>query len=158
MVNGKSVSAVLVSPSCSKLKEKKGGKGWDLSAYPLDKAAILSQLYQTLVRNLPAARYVQALELVTRLGYGDDGGFGNVVVARYIQGQHVLAAPNEGYQAHIGQTATVGQSQAFDAGAHGQGGDTTVVDLVGEGAEIQALDKVGVGEVGPLEAKGGADG
>lgn len=139
--------------------EDAGGEGrWTVRAYPLDEPATLGQLGQTLVRDLPATGHVQALELAAVLGNGDDRGFGDIAVARYVQSRQVLAAPEEGRQAHIGQAVAVGQGQALDAGAHGQGYDAAVIHAVGEGGEIQALDEGGVGEEGPLESEGGADG
>jgi hypothetical protein len=91
------------------------------------------------------------------LGDGVDGALGDVLVVGNVQGQQRRAVLDEGNEARVGQAAAVGQRQALDPGADGEGHDASIVDLVGEGGEVEALDEVAVLEVGVLEAERLAD-
>jgi hypothetical protein len=58
----------------------------------------------------------------------------------------------------IRQAAAPSEGEPLDPLALGQGHDASIVDLRGEGSEVQAPDKVAVGKVGLFEGECLADG
>jgi hypothetical protein len=65
---------------------------------------------------------------------------------------------DEGNKAGIGEALAVGQGEALDARADGERHDAAIVDLVGEGRQVETLDEVAVREVWSFEAQSLADG
>ena len=114
-----------------------------------------------------AAGYVQALKPGAVGGDGVDRGLGDVVTRggvpcrrgqRDVEGIQVAVVGDERDEPGIRQVAAPGQGQALDPGAFGEGHDASIVDLSGEGGEVETADEVAVGKVGLLQTEGLADG
>ena len=110
--------------------------------YSFDESAALGQPNHALVGDLCTTRNVEALKALAVFGDGDNSGLGDLVVTRYIESKEVAAVLHQGDKTRVGQAFAVGQGEALDAGAHGKGHNTAVIDLVGDGGQVQALDEV----------------
>lgn len=75
-----------------------------------------------------------------------------------VEREKVAVVLDEGNKPRIRQPLAPRKCQALHARADRQGHDAPIVDLFGEGGQVEALDKVTVVEVGRLEAEGLADG
>lgn len=84
---------------------------------------------------------------------GQNGSFRDHLVIGNIKCQERVTILHQGSQSGVGKLSTVGQSQALDSGANGQGQDAPIVHLIGEGGEVQALDEVAVSEKGLVECE-----
>lgn len=103
----------------------------EVITHSFDVLAALGQPDHALVRDLDAARNVQALQPPTVLGDSKDGSLGDLVVAGHVESQEMAAILDESNQAGVGQPLAVGQGQALYAVTHGQGRDAAIADLVG---------------------------
>ena len=122
---------------------------------------------QALVGNACAAGYVQALKPGAVGGDGADRRLGDVVTRdsvprrrgqRDVKGIQVAVVGDERDQARIRQVAAPGQGQALNPCAFGKGHDASIVNLGGEGGQVETADEVAVGKVGLLQTEGLADG
>ena len=88
------------------------------------------------------------------LGNGKYGFLGDVDIAGHVQRGEGVVILEEGDETRVGQVLAAGQSHALDPGTDGQGHDGAVIDLLGQGGEVETLDKFRIGERGGLEAQG----
>lgn len=127
---------------------------WSRSGtYPLDKLAVLSQGDHGLVGDLDAVGNIETLEAIAVLGDGNNGGLGNLYIPRDVKRKQMVTVGYQSNEASVCQAFAACQGQPLHAVTNGQGHDASVVNFVGKGGQVEALDEVPVREVRLLEAQ-----
>jgi hypothetical protein len=110
----------------------------------------LRQVNHALIRDAIATRNIEALEPLAVLCNCIDRLLGDIRIVGNVKGQERGTILNESNEARVGQASTVCQSEALDTCANGQSHDATIVDLLGEGSEVESFDEISVAEEGML--------